>query len=406
MLKFSKKTIFYLTTSCLLLFSHSTFGYGQHSVLDNTIRIGELKGRTDSRDIKIPTTQGLIPITGEGNGKPFAIVSHSPDQVTLKFYRKKNFDPRNPKYLTIKFYETERALITGLILDEIDVAVLESERSATEVKKSNSHFLPLPIPMAANRVKLVVYNHRNEFLKNKEVRKAISYGIDHNYIIKKIILGGKASIARGPFDENSPSYNPGMPTYKYNPRLALQKLKEEGWHDDNRNGILEKNGKALTIDLFYQKGLRLDEQISRIIKINLIKLGIDVRPKPLEKRTLNDKMATGDFDAALTDHTFEDGLESLESFFSVRGDKNYAGYKNSTLERYIGFYKNAKKSSQRLTLLQSLQSVINSDQPATFLYFKWLTHYLVNVEKFENFRYTEGPKSGKIRPFEEWLLKE
>lgn len=405
MLKLLKKTIFYITTSCLLLLSLSTFGYGQQiSVLDKTIRIGELKGRTDIRNLKIPTTQGLIPIKGEGNFKPFSIVSLSPNQLTLKFYRKENFDPRTPQYLTIKFYETERALITGLILDEIDIAVLESERSATEVKKSNSHFSPLPIPMEANKVKLVVYNHKNEFLKNKEIRKAISYGIKHKYIIQKIILGGKATIARGPFDENSKSYNSGMPSYKYDPRLALQKLRKEGWHDNNRNGILEKNGKALKIDLFYQKGLRLDEQISRIIKINLIKLGIDVRPRPLEKRILNDKMASGNFDAILTDHTFEDGLASLESFFSVGGDKNYSGYKNSTLEKYIGFYKNAKKSSQRSTLLQSIQNVINGDQPATFLYFKWWTHYLVNVEKIGNFRYTEGPNSGKVRPFDEWHL--
>lgn len=366
--------------------------------------VGELVGRTDVRQLKVLTKQGLLSIAGQGNGKPFSVLRRSKNWVALKFY---NFGLKdfNPNMVTIRFFETERALISALILDEVHFAVLESEASALDIRKSNSHYVPLPLPMKPNTVKLIAYNHRNPLFASAEIRTAISYGIDHEYIIKKIIRGGKANLARGPFDDDSPLYNSGMKSYKYNPRLAQRTLVHAGWRDTNRDGILEKDGRPFIMQLYYQKGLRLDEAISRIIKINLIKLGIDVQPKPLTKAEMNDRLALGDFEAVLMDYTFENSVESLRAFFSRNGEMNYCGYSSRTFERYLSFHDEATSQRRKKTLIKSMQNVINQDQPVTFLYFKWLTHYIVNVDRFANFRYVMGPESGQIRPFEEWIIK-
>lgn len=397
--------IFFVVWSAWYSPTIELFAQEQNNRFRREIIVGDLVGRTDLRDLKIHTRQGMTSISGDGNGKPFTVFSRSSKGVVLRFYHSQSLDDFNPNTVRIKLFETERALITALILDEVDVAVLESEASAIEVRKSNNRILPLPLQMEPNTVKLVIYNHRNPLFESPKIRAAISYGIDHDYIIKKIILGGKASIAKGPFDDASPVYNSGMNSYKYNPKLALQILGEAGWHDTNRDGILEKNGVPFVMGLYYQKGLRLDEAISRIIKINLIKIGIDVKPKPLSKEQINNHLSTKDFEAILMDHVFADNVESLSEFFSIAGQKNYMGYHSNTFENYLKFYRDSEDRDRRKTLIKSMQSVINQDQPVTFLYFKWLTHYLVNVEKFENFRYTEGADRGKIRPFEEWIFK-
>ncbi len=373
--------------------------------LRRQVVLGDLTGRTDYREARILTRQGVLPVTGSGDGKPFSILNFSSRQIVLQFNPSAGLSSLNPNTVKITFFDTERALISALILDEVDAAELESETSAMEVRKSNPHILPLPIPMAPNTVKLIAYNHRRRPFASAGIRQAISYGINHDYIVKKIIRDGKANIARGPFDSDSPLYNPGMNSYKYKPRDALRMLWQRGWRDTNKDGVLDKNGVPFVMELIYQKGARLDEAISRIVKIDLIKLGIDVHPRPLTRQQINDRLATADFDAILLDHVFADNAGSLKDFFSAHGKQNYMGYKSPVLERYVRFFENSRSKARRKTLIKSMQKVINQDQPVTFLYFKWLTHYLVNIERFENFRYTEGPSRGKIRPFEEWRLR-
>ncbi|NIR51320.1 hypothetical protein GWO43_22295 [candidate division KSB1 bacterium] len=366
-----------------------------------TLVVGELLGRVDIREMKLPTTEGLFPVYGSGNHKPFHILDQTPNRVELEFNRAADILGNNPKRIAYKFYETERALISALILDEVDFAILESEESAAEVAKSNHHFLPLPVTMPSNKVKLICYNHRNAIFESSKVRMALAYAINHDRIIKKIILGGKANLAYGPFDSDSPLYNSDMISYKYDPKKAIVLLAQEGWRDVNGDGIIEKNGVPFKFDFYYRKGLSLDEQISRQIKISLIQIGIEINPKPLTKIKLNNKLASHEFDAVLMDRTFEENVESLEAFFSDTGMKNYMGYHNSTFQNYLKFFHEAKDPDRKVTLIKGMQRVVNRDQPVTFLYFKWWTHYVINVQKFGNFR----DDRGRIRPFDEWIIK-
>ena len=366
--------------------------------------IGDLVGKTDIRDLKILTKQGLFSITGNGNGKPFKIISRTPKQIVLQLFQPTFARRNHPDQIVYEFFESERSLISALILDEVDYAILENEPSALEVQRSNKRVLPLPLRMKSNTVKLICYNYRNPILKSRNVRISLAFAINHGYIIKKI-LADKASIARGPFDDDSPLFNSNMESYKYNPRKAIQLLNAVGWRDRDGDGILDKAGKPFVLTLYYQKGLRLDEEISRRIKINLLRVGVHVKPIPLTKIMMNDRLSSSDFEAVLMDYTFEDNVESIADFFSENGSKNYMGYRNRTFENYLKFYYADEDAGKRKTLIKSMQRVVNVDQPVTFLYFKWLTHHMVNTERFDNYRYTVDEKRGEIRPFEEWVIK-
>ena len=133
--------------------------------------------------------------------------------------------------------------------------------------------------------------------------------------------------------------------------------------------------RSLVLNLYYQKGLRLDEEISRRIKINLLRVGMQVKPIPLTKIMMNNHLSSGDFEAVLMDYTFEDNVESIADFFSANGSKNYMSYRNRTFENYLKFYYEDEDPVKRKTLLKSMQRVVNVDQPVTFLYFK-----LINCE--------------------------
>ncbi|MCH7680326.1 hypothetical protein IID10_13350, partial [candidate division KSB1 bacterium] len=71
--------------------------------------IGELIGRVDKRDWKINTKQGLLPVFGAGNGRPFTAFGRSSNEVVIRFFNPKESEIFNPNTVIYRFYETERA---------------------------------------------------------------------------------------------------------------------------------------------------------------------------------------------------------------------------------------------------------------------------------------------------------
>ncbi len=394
-----------LSVSILILAQLWSGAHAQNAVDLRTVKIGVLVGRTDPNQFKLLTNEGLVPVLDAAKGKAFAIFSQSPKEIVLQYYKSPDIRRYNPNRVIIRFYETERALISALILEEVDYAELKNEASAREVQQANNHFRPLPLLSVPNTVKMLCYNIRNSILKSRNVRVAFSYAIRHNQIIKKI-LGAKANLAKGPLDNDSDFYNPQMTSFKYNPKRAIQLLQETGWKDSDGDGILEKNGHPLKLTLYYQKGVRIDEQVAREIKINLLKINVDIQPKPLTKHEINRHLVQGDFEIVLMEHTFTDDVQSIADFFSSTGTLNYMWYRNRTFENYLRFYYEDENKSKRKTLIKSMQKVVNTDQPVTFLYFKWVTHHLVNVNKFEHYRDTQSKnRKGQLLPFEQWIVK-
>ncbi|RMD89732.1 MAG: hypothetical protein D6813_10215 [Calditrichaeota bacterium] len=401
--RFPNKLIVYLQ---LLLFSNLLYliwtykSSAQDAGKVRRIVIGDILGRTDILDVKIPTKKGLIPVFGEGDSKPFHIIHQSPTELVLQLNTKNNPDSRHINQIVYRLYRNERALISALILEEVDFAILENEESALEVLNSNPNIRPIPITLTTNTVKMICYNLRHTLFKSKNVRLALVYGINRMEIIREL-LGNKADLARGPFNSDSPYYTSQLKLYRYNPKRALRLLRKEGWRDTDHDRILDKEGIPFRFQLLYARGLTLDEAIARRIKIYLNKIGIDVVPKPATRRQINEALGKSNFEAVLLDHTFADNVKSLVDFFSAKGNENFTGYKSNTFERYVLFYYKTQNPKTRKTLIQSMQNLVNKDQPVNFLYFKWLTHYMINIKKFTNFRDHEG----NIRPFEEWIIR-
>jgi ABC-type oligopeptide transport system substrate-binding subunit len=147
----------------------------------------------------------------------------------------------------------------------------------------------------------------------------------------------------------------------------------------------------------------LDEAIARQIQINLLSIGVDIKPRPVNRIELNDRLQSNDFEAVLMDWNYEDNVQSLMDFFAEDGARNYTGYQSSTFQKYLGFYRQMD-SKGRATVVQSMQKVINADQPVTFLFHKWNEHHIFNTTRVRNVKDIDN--KGAIRPFDQWILVE
>jgi ABC-type oligopeptide transport system substrate-binding subunit len=140
----------------------------------------------------------------------------------------------------------------------------------------------------------------------------------------------------------------------------------------------------------------------RRIKIKWNQINIDVIPQPKSFSEMQELLRTGNYDAVLVRHLFEETLTSLEEFFSA----GFLNYDSPTLQKALANAKKYQGTESFRDNMQYIQLVINRDQPASFLYHPWQIWHAINVAKFQNFLDTGRAKPFQgLKPFQEWQLK-
>jgi peptide/nickel transport system substrate-binding protein len=132
---------------------------------------------------------------------------------------------------------------------------------------------------------------------NVNFRKAISYAIDRDNIIK-IVLNG---LGYPQWSSMTPSqgyfYNDKTTQYPYDIAKAKQLLAQEGFVDKNGDGILEdKNGTAVEVSFVTNSGNNVRVKMAEMIRKDLELIGIKVHFQQLEFNSLIQKIDNPPFD--------------------------------------------------------------------------------------------------------------
>ncbi|MDB4895609.1 MAG: extracellular solute-binding protein family 5 [Firmicutes bacterium] len=164
--------------------------------------------------------------------------------------------------------ETGNAQFTADV-PAVDVARLKSSQSVKLVEYSD--FNTVFIGMRTNKAPL----------DDIKVRQAIQQAINK----QEVVDGGFYGLATEAKSPVAPGL-PGAPadaaqtSYKYDPAKAGQLLDEAGWKM-GANGIREKDGKPLKLELWYSKGANI-EVVIPMLQAQLKKVGIQIDLKQLE----------------------------------------------------------------------------------------------------------------------------
>ena len=364
------------------------------------IIVGEVFGRVDPEEILPLIESGYYPVAEANSRLKYEVIQTKSDEVIVKIIYPETQRSKNKlQRIVFKFFSSERALTSALITDKIDFAITESDEIAEEVEKSTRSVYIRHRLKNSNYVKMLSYNNRKYPLNRRAVRQALTIAIDRKEIYDTIYRK-KAYFADGPLSEEAKNYANGIRGFKQDVRKALRLLMDDNWHDQNGDGILDKLSIPFRISLIYPKGVLLDEQIARRIKIDWSKLGVDVVIIPLPKSTIKYKLAKHDYDVVLMAYQFEDSADFFEKIFRSNSPENFLAYHNKTVDRYFQFYHNVEQASKKL-LFHAIQNQIVKDFPAAFLFFPWLERVIVNTSRVSNYR----SKDQKILPFTRWQIR-
>lgn len=201
----------------------------------------------------------------------------------------------------------------------------------------------------------------NAALQNPKVRQAISYAIDYNSIIKKVMNGYASSIA-GPIPKGLWGYDASAFKYNYNTKKAKELLDEAG-------------AKNLQLTLLYSDKLPNWEQEALIIQSDLGDIGIKVNLNKVAYATMRDMLDSGKFDLAMGvwSPDYADPYMFMNYWFDSKNQGlagNRAFYVNSQVDDLIRKAAYINDKAERIKLYNQAEKIVIDEAPYAYLYQK------------------------------------
>jgi len=250
----------------------------------------------------------------------------------------------------------------------------------------------------------------------KEVRQALSYGLNRE-AIQKGIMEGKASIPPGFIPPIHWAFDKTVSGYKYDPKKAEELIVAAGFKKNDK-GIYEKDGKPIKIQYIATKGNSIVEGIALQAQKDWKAIGIETEIISVDFNTLLDKhMVPGDFNVFFTGlgfsndphYSFNQNYHSSNIRKDDRGNNNgsnRARYSNPKVDELIEKGARATDLNERLKIYQEAQKLIIEDAPANWIYVNLFTDfakkelkgvvnwdgYGINTTQYMNQWHTSTPK--------------
>ncbi|MBK7472479.1 MAG: ABC transporter substrate-binding protein [Betaproteobacteria bacterium] len=214
---------------------------------------------------------------------------------------------------------------------------------------------------------LLLMNHRNQYLKDVRVRRAIAHAVDRADIAKKALFG-EAKVAKSHVGSGLAWIYTDKFDYAFDPAKANQLLDEAGF----KRGA---DGKRFALRIHWASGRDYEGRAAEIIKDNLRAVGIDVTVLVLDRPSFIDKVFRNwDFD--LANQLFTTGPDpsiSVTPRYHTNQIKkapfvNGMGYTNPEVDKLFDAEFTEVDRTKRAAMWRAIQQHLMADLPALPLF--------------------------------------
>jgi microcin C transport system substrate-binding protein len=217
------------------------------------------------------------------------------------------------------------------------------------------------------------WNLENPLFKDKKVRIALASLMDRREMIKKFRYGLSLP-ATGPWFQQSEYASKKAKPLEFDPPKAIQLLKEAGWSDSNKDGILDKteNGARKDFKFTILFGNPDNEKYLTGCKETAKKAGVEIEVNKLEWNALMKIIDERKFEAL--NISWSGGSIDLDpkqvwhSASATASGSNFVNYKNPEVDKLIDQARGILDKNKRIPLLQKVYEKIADDAPYLFLF--------------------------------------
>lgn len=238
------------------------------------------------------TKDGVEGYIGTG---PYILTDFVTDEYAV-FERNENYWGELPEIekITVKVIPDNQTRIMALESGEIDLIFGKNMLDADAISQyveSDEFEVALSDPTSTRHI---VLNTTNDILNDISVRQALQHATNRKAISEGIFYGLEKP-ADTLYATTVPYCDIDLEPYEYNTDTASAMLEEAGWTMGD-DGVREKDGKKLELDLLYNSDSVTEKTISEYLQSEYLKLGISLNIHGEEEQSYRDNMKAGNFD--------------------------------------------------------------------------------------------------------------
>lgn len=320
----------------------------------------------------------------------------------IRLERRKNYWRTPPHIQTIlfKIVKEDSVAWNALRTGELDESRLTSDQwksarddGSFETKIELKRFYPLSYSF-------IPWNNRDPVLSDRRVRRAFAMCIDRRAMINSLFYG-TARVMSGPYAPDQWAYNPDVKPIEYDIAGAKKLLAEAGWTDSDRDGVLDKEGKKLEIEMLLPAGSTTSAAQGQLFQAGFKEAGAILKLTTIEPSVLFERIFDGKYQASFLAFDLDLDPDLFGQFhtsqFAPQG-QNFVFYSNPSLDRLLEQGRAELDAEKRKALYRQVHALLADDQPYTWtlqVSTKWGVNRRVhNVEESEGlglFLWYPGP---------------
>ncbi len=211
-------------------------------------------------------------------------------------------------------------------------------------------------------------------LSDLNVRKAIAHALDYDAIIEQVYLGQGYQIASNVLPAVPWAHDDTLEPYAYDAELAIQLLEEAGWVDSDGDGIREKDGNPLTLNLRTNAGNRTRENLGVLAQDQLNAIGFDIQFEAIDFGTLVGQLLGQTYDMVIIGWTGVGADPNDDGFWSTKFDTpdsgfNFVSYASEEMDALLDAGLNVPgcAEEERAPIYKQIQKMIYDDVPYVFI---------------------------------------
>lgn len=215
------------------------------------------------------------------------------------------------------------------------------------------------------RVYKLDLNLKHEPIEDVKVRQAISYAINRSDIAENVLYNvGEA--AAGPFLPTMVWANKSLKPYSQDLKKADELLTAAGWVDTDGDGIRDKDGKPLKLNLMTYAARPGLPPMAEAMAAQLREAGIGIETEVMEMGSIDDRREKGDWDLYLAAYNIAmvpDPEYILTNWYMTNGTDNGPGYSNPKVDSLINEARKIKDLNERYKKFNEVEAIVYDEQP-------------------------------------------
>lgn len=302
---------------------------------------------------KVPMGTGMFKIS-EIDSNTIKLVKNE------KWWNSKNVNSKIEK-IEIKIYSEIGELYNSFKLGNIDIfttANTNLEQYIGTIGYAKTEF-------KGREFDYLAFNCENSILKDKNVRKAISYAIDKTNIVYSIFNNQKY-IADFPLDYGNYLYKDEKNTLVYNQEQAKKILLEDGWEYKNNRWQKTEDytTKRLSFNITVNSNNENRVSVAEKIKEQLEQIGIRVTIQKVSENQYKNILENKNYEMILTG-VYNSYTPDLNSFL---GDNNLENYNSEEMQTILEEIKKIEDKELLKEKYEKILEIFMDERPFVGLY--------------------------------------